>query len=52
MTTLVKTQKVDHRKTEPARDDKHALTNVDRQPLIDGLNHDLAGEYQAKANPC
>jgi bacterioferritin len=29
------------------RDGKHPSTNVDRQALIEGLNHDLAGEYQA-----
>jgi len=46
MTTLVRTQKEDHRKTEAGRADKRAPTSVDRQVLIEGLNHDLAGEYQ------
>jgi bacterioferritin len=27
--------------------DTHASTTADRKALIDGLNHDLAGEYQA-----
>jgi len=30
-----------------AASDKPTSPAVDRQPLIDGLNHDLAGEYQA-----
>jgi len=36
----------DH-KTESVNGDKLAATTTDRQALIDGLNHDLAGEYQA-----
>jgi bacterioferritin len=32
---------------EVARDAKPGATAVDRQALIDGLNQDLAGEYQA-----
>src|ERR1700732_577633 len=47
MTTAVRTQKEDHRKTEAGRGDKRASTSVDRQALSEGLNHDLAGEYQA-----
>src|SRR5689334_16024005 len=47
MTTAVRTQKEDHRKTEAGKSDKRAATSADRQILIDGLNHDLAGEYQA-----
>jgi bacterioferritin len=47
MTTPVRTQKEDYRKTEAGRGDKRASTSVDRQALIEGLNHDLAGEYQA-----
>jgi bacterioferritin len=47
MTTTVRTQKDDQRKTETGRGDKPASTAVDRQVLIEGLNHDLAGEYQA-----
>ena len=30
-----------------ARDNQYPRTTVDQQELIDGLNHDLAGEYQA-----
>jgi hypothetical protein len=44
MTTPVRTQKADHRKTEAARGDKRASTNVDPQTVIEALNHDLAGE--------
>jgi bacterioferritin len=47
MTTLVRTQKEDHRNTEAGKADKRAPTSVDGQALIEGLNHDLAGEYQA-----
>jgi bacterioferritin len=47
MTTGVRTQKEDQRKTEAGKDDKRASTSADRQALIKGLNHDLAGEYQA-----
>ena len=36
----------DH-KTESLNGDQLAATTMDRQALIDGLNHDLAGEYQA-----
>jgi bacterioferritin len=37
----------DHRKTEVERGEKVASTTVDLQALREGLNHDLAGEYQA-----
>jgi bacterioferritin len=37
----------DHRKTEVERGEKVASTTVDLQALLEGLNHDLAGEYQA-----
>ena len=47
MTGPVRTQKDDQRKNEAGRGDKPASATVDRQALIDGLNHDLAGEYQA-----
>lgn len=54
MATLMKTQRESHKNTESGRGDKRASTSVDhqalnpgRQTLIDGLNHDLAGEYQA-----
>lgn len=43
----VPTQKVNKKTTEAERNDHRTLTVVDRQALIDGLNHDLAGEYQA-----
>lgn len=43
----VRTLKEDQIKTEVGRDGKHPSTTVNRQALIDGLNHDLAGEYQA-----
>src|SRR5579864_6578489 len=47
MTVSVRTQKDDHRKSELGRSDKGSSTAVDRKVLIDGLNQDLAGEYQA-----
>jgi bacterioferritin len=34
-------------RTEGAKSDKNPSPTTDRQALIDGLNHDLAGEYQA-----
>jgi len=34
-------------KTEVAKRNKRTAITTDRQGLIDGLNHDLAGEYQA-----
>jgi bacterioferritin len=46
MTVAVRTQKDDHRKSEP-RSDQSSSTTVDRKVLIEGLNDDLAGEYQA-----
>lgn len=42
----VKTRNEDCR-TDVARGVKPAATTKDRQSLINGLNHDLAGEYQA-----
>src|SRR6201997_2021914 len=47
MTMTVRTQKDDHRKTEPGKSDQGNSTTVDRKVLIEGLNDDLAGEYQA-----
>jgi bacterioferritin len=49
MTMPVRTQKDDQRgiKTEVGMGDKPTATTVGRQALMDGLNHDLAGEYQA-----
>jgi bacterioferritin len=49
MTTTmpVRTQKDDAGKKEVGRGDVSASTTQDRQLLLKGLNHDLAGEYQA-----
>src|SRR5260370_7325359 len=47
MTLQIRTQKDDLRKTEAVRGDKPTSLTTDRQALIEGLNHDLAGEYQA-----
>jgi bacterioferritin len=47
MTMPVRTQQEDGRKHEVARGDNRAAATVDRQALLEGLNHDLAGEYQA-----
>jgi bacterioferritin len=47
MTVSARTQKEDHRRTDVARGDKPASGTLERQALIEGLNHDLAGEYQA-----
>src|SRR5579864_966637 len=43
----VKTQNDVMSRIEPARDGKKTSTATGLQVLIDGLNHDLAGEYQA-----
>ncbi len=43
----VQTQKENKRTTEVERGDHRTSTVVDRQALVEGLNHDLAGEYQA-----
>jgi hypothetical protein len=34
-------------KPENGRDGQHPAKTVDCQAFIEGLNHDLAGEYQA-----
>src|SRR5690242_222928 len=47
MTMPVRTQKNDQPKADGARGDKATATTTDRQGLLEGLNHDLAGEYQA-----
>jgi bacterioferritin len=47
MTVPVRTQKEDQRRTEVVRGDKPASTTAGRPALIEGLNHDLGGEYQA-----
>ena len=47
MSMSVRTPKQDPRKTEVGSGDQPTPTAMDRQALIGGLNHDLAGEYQA-----
>ena len=47
MTMPVRAQKQNHGKTEVGSGCDPNSTAVDRQALIEGLNHDLAGEYQA-----
>jgi bacterioferritin len=47
MTMTVRTKKEDPERTEVGRGDKPTSTTRDRQALLEGLNHDLAGEYQA-----
>jgi bacterioferritin len=43
----VRTQKDGLKKTDNSRGEKPASTPMDAQAIIEGLNHDLAGEYQA-----
>jgi len=43
----VQTQKTDETKRHNGKVDKRSPAIVGRQTLIEGLNHDLAGEYQA-----
>jgi bacterioferritin len=47
MTMPVRTQKDGQRTTEVGGDNKPTATAADRKALVEGLNHDLAGEYQA-----
>jgi bacterioferritin len=47
MNASVKTPKEVLRKTDAASSGNQPATATDRRVLIDGLNHDLAGEYQA-----
>jgi bacterioferritin len=47
MTMPVRAQKENHGKTEVGSGGEPNATAVDRQALIESLNHDLAGEYQA-----
>jgi bacterioferritin len=47
MNATLKAPKEIARKTEVAKSDKTASLTTDRHTLIEGLNHDLAGEYQA-----
>jgi bacterioferritin len=43
----VRTQREVQSKTDGARGYQHPAKDVDCQRLVDGLNHDLAGEFQA-----
>jgi len=45
MTTLVRTD--GRAKADTVKGDKPSATDGDRKTLVEGLNHDLAGEYQA-----
>jgi bacterioferritin len=47
MTMPVRSLKDGQRKTEVGGDNKPSATAADRKALVEGLNHDLAGEYQA-----
>jgi bacterioferritin len=47
MTRSIATQKDDHRLSEAVKGAGPAPAAAGRQALIEGLNHDLAGEYQA-----
>ena len=47
MTMPVRSPTDDHRKADVGRDGEPTATTMDRQVLMEGLNHDLAGEYQA-----
>jgi bacterioferritin len=47
MTVALRTPSTAPRKTEVRDGAKPAPPTADRQALIEGLNHDLAGEYQA-----
>jgi bacterioferritin len=47
MTMPVLSQKTENGQPQTKNGDKPAVANTDRKALIDGLNHDLAGEYQA-----
>ncbi len=47
MTMPVRTQEDNPRKAETGRGNKATPPTRDRQALLEGLNHDLAGEYQA-----
>src|SRR5437868_10171392 len=47
MTTAVRTKEIDHRRTDAGKDDKSASTSAGQRSLVEGLNHDLAGEYQS-----
>lgn len=47
MTTPARSHHEHDGQAEASKGDRPASTTVDRQALIQGLNHDLAGEYQA-----
>jgi bacterioferritin len=47
MTVTARRPKVDRSETEVGRGGEPTSTTMDRQVLMKGLNHDLAGEYQA-----
>jgi bacterioferritin len=47
MTASVRMQKTENGQPEDKKGDKPASAAPDRKALIDGLNQDLAGEYQA-----
>src|SRR5689334_22011275 len=47
MTMPVRTRKENGTKAEAGRGDTPPSPVLDRQALLEGLNHDLAGEYQA-----
>ncbi len=47
MTMTLRTPKEDVSRAEEAKGAKRKSTTTDRQALVAGLNHDLAGEYQA-----
>jgi hypothetical protein len=47
MTLTARRPKVDRNLTEVGRGGEATSTTMDREILMRGLNHDLAGEYQA-----
>src|SRR5207253_8177137 len=47
MTMTVRTRNDDQRTVRDRKSDNRPETTPGRQALIEGLNHDLAGEYQA-----
>src|SRR6188472_1808934 len=47
MTMSVRTQRDEQRKAKVGGSDQSNSPASDRQALVEGLNHDLAGEYQA-----
>jgi hypothetical protein len=49
MDATMKTPKEIVRRPEVAKNGKKPSPTKEREVLIDGLNHDLAGEYQARS---